>query len=151
MICSKVIPAFYLIELSGDSTDLIVKAEYSIDRINMCSTEFSTDLGAINGLQSILSRLSMKLTNAETETSYNPEFFPTLATQSVVDEFSDEIQGEQFDEMGSFVVARSVLTTGDATITGKIIADPIKYAAENEVVMGQPPKMLNCEQALRIH
>lgn len=150
MIADKIIPSFYLLEISGDAVNVLVSGDYGIDKIAIGSFDFATDMQATYALQQAMqSVVDVMATEYDQETFLNPEFFPTVASnrseaeeseleeaQAISDVMTRDLveKGQvpvivtnTFDKLGDFIQSRWVIEGDNFSVIGRIAANPTKY------------------------
>jgi hypothetical protein len=140
MISSKVLPAFYVLDLQGDAANLesFLGSKHNICRVTVHSLDFSGDVLAAVAGQDALNFFAGKFSRAEEKRDFNPEFFPNLvATEHVEDDKATKIDEEnitrKFDEWGDFVVARTTIEDTDFKAIMKVAVNPQQYLLEKSL------------------
>lgn len=151
MICEKLLPSMYLIEVLGDAVTTIIPGDNGIDRIVFASETYTNDIEAREKLDKVLTFLKGDVEGWDEKVALNPEFFPSMPALVLSEEqeqHQQEIESyiEQasmkserqvgipvsqfFDSVGDFVISRSTVSTGESTIVGRVAVMPTFYSSE---------------------
>jgi hypothetical protein len=94
MLETEVIPAYYVVEVSGTAVKSIIPGNFGIDHIAIGSLDFPNDLSALSALQTamrfISAQVDITLPEVEERIDYNPEFFPTMKPLELTDQNKDD-------------------------------------------------------------
>lgn len=152
MISTKLLPAFYIVELEGEAANLefLLGKDFGIEHVRIGSLDFNTDLEATQAGQDVVEyfaeNTSLDLTTLDEQVDFNPEFFPTLKpleltaeqkmleliTQEQAEESAEENQiavilTRHFDPLGDFVAIRHSTEGGNFKIGLKVAIHPEVY------------------------
>lgn len=153
MISSKLIPSFYMLEISGDAIESIFPGDYGIDKVLIESSDFESDMETKVALDNAIDFLSsaphINMYNIEDVTKFNPDFYPSVPRETPSDEQMTsynqlleeaEIQsmnGKEslvvtkfFDVYGDFIQCRREVKSQDFQIVGRTASDPDIYLKE---------------------
>lgn len=157
MIAEKIIPAFYIVSVSGEATRSIIDGDFGISQITIGSTEFDCDLLAMNAVQEavqyVVDQMGKEELDFEEKIDFNPDFFPSVPKRELTeDEALDDEEAhaqaslmslelydqgkfpvvltQHFDELGDFVETKWKIDGKDFSINAKIAANPDLYIQE---------------------
>lgn len=155
MISSKILPAFYLIELEGEAAnlDFLFGQDFGIEHVRIGSLDFSSDLEAARAGQEVVEFFSengrLDLNSLEEKIEYNPEFYPTLKpldltddqkmaeliTQEAAEESTSETQlavvlTRHFDSLGDFVAIRLSAEGSNFKMMMRVAVNPEVYLVQ---------------------
>jgi len=151
MIADKIIPSFYIIEITGDAIKTVIPQDYGIHKISLGSHDFRSDLHANEKVDKAINFLVENtggLEKYKTLVDINPEFLPSQTEivkdsdsdeddmSEMVDKLSSQLINENkvaiaitksFDVLGDFVVSRKLLSSESSKIEARVIANVDEY------------------------
>lgn len=146
MIADKIIPSFYIIEITGDAVKSVIPQDYGIQKISIGSFDFQSDMHASEKIDKAVNHILQgiaKKEKVETLIEVNPEFLPSAKqlpmneeAQEIAEEMSSTLIHENkvaipitrsFDVLGDFVVARKQLSADNFKIEARIVANIDEY------------------------
>lgn len=175
MIADKIIPSFYIIEITGDAVKSVIPQDYGIQKISIGSFDFQSDMHASEKIDSAIDCILQGIDDAqkvETLVEVNPDFLPHAPqpsandeAQEIADEMSSKLIHENkvavpitrfFDVLGDFVVARKRLKADNFNIEARIIANIDEYVKLKSLEQFQkfnssPSRELDTETKIQIH
>lgn len=159
MIATKVLPAFYVLDLEGDAANLewLFGDDFKIKHVRVGSRDFRSDLDATlagtTAVNFIIEQTDVSTDKAD-QVRLNPDFFPSAPALQLTQEQLDlmeEIQEESdkmieqgqvalkltknFDELGDFVTSHLSSSGDDFKIDLKIAINPNTYMDEKAKVV----------------
>lgn len=151
MICSKIFPCFYMIDLEGSVISAIFGDEYGIETATVASEDFNTDIEAYSALQNgavkVLKVSGASISDADEELHFNEKFYPPKQLDGITtDELEDSSEEallnaievtalgdmsvaitNEFDAMGDYVVSRWTLSSQHFFVEGRILVNLYSY------------------------
>lgn len=154
MIADKILKSFYIVEVQGDACRAIITGDFGIDKIAFGSTDFDSDLSAMNGLKKAITYITsadtLNLDEVCESVVFNPEFFPSIQTEPLteqqcadkqsaeeaVEEMQEQLENtgrhavlltRMFDDLGDFVETRWTVEAPKFKIVGRVAVNPDVY------------------------
>lgn len=166
-IADKLIPSFYIIDVTGQAVQSILPGEFGIEKIAIASRDFSNDMDAQAALSNAMAFITLNpvldKTYAEESVNYNPEFFPSLLPLNVENPrevLTQEMQEmvlpngavaipitNAFDILGDFIESRWLIKSPTFKIEGRVAVSPDKYITHKafEYKLSSGPPLLKSE------